>query len=647
MVALVFAASALAVSGTPIDVGTPLASGPPSVAVDATGTAYVAWANTKDLPPASGDTLQYCVIPAGAVGCSHAGTLVPADGASHIDGAQVLVDGSTVVLLADVFGAQGATAEEFEPEQEWTSTDGGATFTNVDGGKSVTSAVVNADTEPLSAVIVPGTGVLGYGWNTAGQSPPTFNAFPLSSPPECSVKSCPAGFAKLAPATQPDQIGNAGGQFASQQGASPGVLAVFNTDFTSGNVGCSNASTVPFGTAYAYASGDQSPSNDYNVSPGEPNSAWKVAITQLDCNVDTPAVAGGPSGFGVVENDDLTDSTIYHRFDQSTLAFDTPAVTIANEGSQDPAVNQDGAGGVYVTYRAGAGGPIRVAYSYNGGTTWVESTLNPNTDNGADNVTSAVDAAGQGWATWTDNGSVFVQRFVAADAVPPPAATTLTTRQSSGTIGGASISIPAGTVGETDQATIAGASAATASGTVTYALYSQSSCAASSKVFDGGTQTVSAGVPGHSNAVTAALVPGRYYWQAGYSGNASTLITGAGNAPSTSACGSEVLTVSSPVVISAHARIHQHKHVSVTVRCKKAPCTITIKILVKGKKGLVLARGTFKLKKTSLKELKIDLTDKGKSFLKSHHGKFSATISVSDKIGGHTVVTTKLEKLKA
>ena len=73
---LVSAASALAVSGTTVKIGTPYESGPPSVAVDPSGTAYVAWANEKDLAGAN-DFVEYCVLPVGTTGCTHSGSLLP------------------------------------------------------------------------------------------------------------------------------------------------------------------------------------------------------------------------------------------------------------------------------------------------------------------------------------------------------------------------------------------------------------------------------------------------------------------------------------------------------------------------------------------------------------------------------------------
>ena len=410
----VFASGALA-AGKTVNVGTPFSSGPPSIAVDNAGNALIAWANTRDLDGAD-NVVEYCVLPVSATACSHSGKLIPADSAKFIDGVHVLSVGGTLVVLADVFGAAGDNAAHFLPVQEWQSTDGGATFSIVNGGLSVTSGILNADTGPLSAVIVPGTGVLGFGWDTAATAPPTFNAFPLSAPPECSVASCPAGFASLEPPSNPDQIGNPFGEFASQAGANPGVLGIFDTIFTNGPLACAKT----FGTAYAYGAGNQTGSNNYNVSPGSPGSAWKVPVAQADCNVENPAVGGGPSGFGVLETNEGTSTTVYHRFDQATMKFDSPMVAVAKGGESSPAVTQDGAGGVYGTYLSGGpGGPIALSYSADGGHSFAGGTLNPNKNGGADKVTSSVNGAGQGWATWIDNGSVFAQSFQASDAISP------------------------------------------------------------------------------------------------------------------------------------------------------------------------------------------------------------------------------------
>lgn len=417
VVTLAFADGASA-AGKAVKVGEPFQSGAPSIAVTSSGSAVIAWANTKDLAGAN-NFVQYCVLPMGASACAHSGNLIPADSAAYIDNVQTMLDGATIVILADVYGAAGESAREYAPEQEWQSTDGGATFSLVDGGLSVASGILNADTAPLSAVIVPGTGVLGYGWNTAGGSPPTFNAFPLSSPPQCSTASCPAGFAELEPNTNPDQIGNAGGQFAAQSGAHPGVLGVFNTDFSNGPLGCPGSGTANFGTAFAYGAGAQAATNSYNVSPGKPDSAWQVPVTLADCNVEYPAVAGGPSGFGVLEDELASGHIVYHAFDEATHSFSKSKVTVADELEQQPALSQDGAGGIYATFLGeGSGGPISLAYSSDGGSAWAgPAVLNPDGDHGAGELGSSVNAAGQGWAAWTDNGSVYAQPFDAADAL--------------------------------------------------------------------------------------------------------------------------------------------------------------------------------------------------------------------------------------
>ncbi|HEX3690064.1 MAG TPA: hypothetical protein VHV28_10205 [Solirubrobacteraceae bacterium] len=416
MAALALCANALA-AGKAVAVGSPLTDNPPSAAVSSSGDALIAWNNDKGVAGAT-NFVQYCVLPVGATACSHSGSLSPADGATNIDGVHVLVDGGTMVILADVFGAQGNNAADYTPEQEWQSTDGGATWTLVNGGLSVATGIIDADTGPLSAVIVPGTNVLGFGWDTAGSSAPTFNAFPLVGPPECSVATCPAGFATLEPATNPDQIGNPFGQFAAEAGAQPGVLGVFDTNFTNGPLGC--PVQFSFGTAYVYGSGNQSASNSYNISPGSPGSAWKVPVTQADCNVENPGVGGGPSGFGVLETNEANSTTAYHRFNATTMAFDTPLVTVATQSELDAALAQDGAGGIYGTYLLdGAGGPINLSYSADGGKSFASGVLQADTDGHDANVTNGVNGAGQGWVAWTNNGSVFAQSFQAADAVSP------------------------------------------------------------------------------------------------------------------------------------------------------------------------------------------------------------------------------------
>jgi hypothetical protein len=635
-VMLAFAASALALSGSPVKLSEAEFYGPPSVAVTESGAAVIAWADEANTPY----TIKWCVLPVGATACAQTGTLTPAGGSdAHIDAVKLLADGATVVLLADVYGV----GEEYTPEQEWTSTDGGATFAAVNGGKSVAEGILSADTAPLNPVIVPGSNSLGYGWVTAGGAP-TFAQFPLSSPPECSVAvghTCP--FATLQPEEE-HMLGNPGGAFASQLGANSGVLGVYET---LGKPGCPSGT---FDTAYVYGSGEQSSTNDYNISPGSAHSAWKVGLSPADCEVEYATVGGGPSGFGVLEDNLAGTDTIYHRFDQTTDNFETAPVPVAQEHEESPSVSQDGASGVYATFLAGFEGEVRLAYSYNGGTNWVgPTTLSPG---GGSHLVSSVDAAGQGWATWQVGESVYAQQFVAADAVPPPTPTTLTTTQTSGTTAGTSISIPAGTVGETDHATIAGANASTATGSVTYSLYGNSTCTGTPTV--SGLGTVTGGVAAPFTVSTTALPQGTYYWRASYSGDASSITTGAGNDPSASACGSEVLTVTPATTLGGTAA-STGTTVTVTITCAVVPCTVTITITVdppatasaarkkKRRHPITITLGTGKFTITSKgpHKLTVHLTKAGRHYLSVHHGRASAKLLISEKANGGTFLTTR------
>ena len=318
------------------------------------------------------DIVQYCVIPVNATACTHSGSLTPADGVQHIDGVQVVATGTTITILADVYGNTNG-AGDYMPEQEWQTTDGGASWTLVNGGLSVADGIIDADTGPLSAVIVPGTNVLGYGWNTA-DGPPTFDAFPLTSAAECSTIVCdgnpsntdagPYQFAELEPNTNPDQITNGGGAFASTLGSNPGVLGIFNTLF-------SNWPTrlLPRELRDRVRLRVGPPERDQQLQhlARLPNSAWKVAAQQAACNVEYPAVGGGPSGFGVIETNLANGTTVYQAFDPRRRRSRAPVVVDA-QGEQQASVEQDSAGGIYSVYSANPpGGTITLSYSGDGG----------------------------------------------------------------------------------------------------------------------------------------------------------------------------------------------------------------------------------------------------------------------------------------
>ena len=117
------------------------------------------------------------------------------------------------------------------------------------------------------------------------------------------------------------------------------------------------------------------------------------------------------------------------------------------------------------------------------------------------------------------------------------AVATLGTTLSGGGQAGASISVVQGTP-VTDAATLSGAGAPTATGPVSFNVYSDAGCTALAAA--AGTAKMAAGVSGPSTAIST-LPPGKYFWQAHYSGNLQ-------NQAATSACGTEVLTVLTPTV---------------------------------------------------------------------------------------------------
>jgi hypothetical protein len=114
--------------------------------------------------------------------------------------------------------------------------------------------------------------------------------------------------------------------------------------------------------------------------------------------------------------------------------------------------------------------------------------------------------------------------------------TTITTSLSGGGNSGGTITVPPSTA-VTDAATLSGVTASTATGTVTYNVYSDPMCTAA--VVTGSPETITTPGTLPDSAPQSFATPGKYYWQAVYSGDSA-------NGMSTSTCGSEIEKVKVP-----------------------------------------------------------------------------------------------------
>lgn len=438
-------ASALALSG-PFTIGS---GDSPAIAVDGGGTAYVVWQGEGPSSQPTGQVV-YCMLPDGASACAHAGVLATGAGSTGFSpGAgepRVVISGGTVAIVAHT-----GSAGDNSPIQEWQAPDGTANFSLVNGGDSVADAdaQVPVPGHPGSifvpglwgAVAVPGSGELGVSFDVNYASP-TFAAFPLSNPPPCSYATTPAcSFATLGPLSDAP-LGATISHTASESGPSPGVLGIRPTA-DSGPFACPGSQ--PYGaTAFFYGRGLQGPSNDYNVSPGLPNSAWKVGVSPIpnDCSTSEPSIAGGASGFGLMETllgpDAAGYGTLRYRpFDTATMTFDKPAMPVVSPGLGDSIqLGQDGSGGIYgamylylppqlLTGQQQPGALRALVYSADGGHTWHgPAPLQPDIvpDSSTLPMAGAVGTDGKGWLVWPQGVSLQAVEFTAADANTPVSA---------------------------------------------------------------------------------------------------------------------------------------------------------------------------------------------------------------------------------
>ena len=103
-------------AATPVTIGT---GHKPGVAVDAAGTAYIAWFG----PESTTTSLNFCRLPRGASACDVT-TTIAAPGTT-LSRPFVTVDGALVRVVSYRYGLTGA---RFDQIWEFTSADGGATF---------------------------------------------------------------------------------------------------------------------------------------------------------------------------------------------------------------------------------------------------------------------------------------------------------------------------------------------------------------------------------------------------------------------------------------------------------------------------------------------------------------------------------------
>src|SRR3954454_16355707 len=113
---LLLAAPAGASAATSLTIGT---GHKPGVAVDAAGTAYIAWYG----PESNTTSLNFCRLPRGAGACD-VRTTIAAPGTT-LSRPFVTVDGATVRVVSYRYGLTGV---RFDQIWEFTSADGGATF---------------------------------------------------------------------------------------------------------------------------------------------------------------------------------------------------------------------------------------------------------------------------------------------------------------------------------------------------------------------------------------------------------------------------------------------------------------------------------------------------------------------------------------
>jgi hypothetical protein len=629
-------AAALAVSAasaTPIALDLPEngSGAAPLIAYDhVTGTTYVAW--TDPVKPA----VDLCILPAGQTACEGGAPVLLED--SLFTGANFSGPGGLVVLPGGEVAVIGNTTEN--GSIAWISPPGGEGFLTgkknglQNGGEPISN--VSLFYTGGNAVALNGTdvGLLDdYGDKFADTSLTT--EAPEIENPNTNQTHPEGQFARKA-------LDTAGSEVAAEPAPPPAAagsdILVGVGDNYAGPPevlpGCLNKEGTGDGVSVGKVDGT-------SKSAGTLNAKGLPGYGVFACSAESPVLAqGGEDGIGLVEQEgdgfDGSGSlfTVDYRpflatstggtFGSPVQLADVTHESLGGVFALD--LSEDASTGVYTTWEDGQG--LVLDYSSNGGASWGSPVVVPEPPGGVqDNPVIVGVGGGNAEIAYVGNPGTGPQVFLEAVnyqqlALAP---TTLTTFQTSGTTTGASITIPAGTVGETDKATVSGANAGTATGTVDYALYSSSSCT-SAPVFSGAS-SVSGGAAAPVT-VTSALPAGTYYWRASYSGDST-------NEPSTSACGSEVLTVTPPATTPS-----SEFKVEAIVTSSNGTITITIIVEQSGEATLEVTISTTTLAHSAAVDAKSKKCKHGKIKLK---GKCVSATTVVGKTSGKATAGVPLK----
>ena len=360
LVALALPAAARA--ATPLTIGN---GHKPGVAVDAAGTAYIAWNG----PESGATTLQFCRLPRGATACAHRGQIAAPN--SSLSRPFVTVSGSTVRIAQYRYPLTGAI-----PARVWAfeSTDRGDNFgageeigvipfdEAVQGPGDTISAATNANSEGL-----------------------VFQNMPLGG-------------------------GSAGTTRAVLSGDHP-----YN-----GSVGLVNATTP----LTVFSAGDsQSQFRRYDGSDSLNDASNWTPATDIGY-ADYPRLAGGPSGLFLLAGT-ASGGLEVRRYDGTTFG---PAVALTASGNDaEDHITQDAAGRLHAVFPQGRADGLHLIHATSDdGTSWRSGTTLIQATGGIGQLRAAVAPDHVGVAAWQTGTSTATEVRVAGigpdapvDPVPP------------------------------------------------------------------------------------------------------------------------------------------------------------------------------------------------------------------------------------